>query len=210
MRRIDELLERYPALEVCREEIENAAEELCACFARGGKLLICGNGGSAADAIHIAGELLKGFLKKRPLSPEKKEAMRRASPGIPEETLSGLQEGLPAIPLPEESALLTAFGNDVDPVLAYAQGVNALGKPGDVLLAISTSGNAENCLAAVLTAKGLGIRTVALTGEGGGRLGKAADLAIRVPEKETFKVQELHLPVYHALCAAAEERFFPE
>jgi len=210
MRRIEELFRRYPVLEECRRDIESAEEELNTCFEHGGKLLICGNGGSAADAVHIAGELLKGFLKKRPLPEEKKEAMRRAAPEIPEEMFGKLQEGLPVIPLVEESALLSAFSNDVDPVLAYAQEVIALGRKGDLLLAISTSGNAKNCIAAVLTAKGLGIRTLALTGRGGGRLAGHADLSICVPENETFKVQELHLPVYHALCAAVEEHFFSD
>ncbi|MBO4406586.1 MAG: SIS domain-containing protein [Clostridia bacterium] len=210
MDRIGELTKRYPALAVCRPEIAAAVETLAACYRRGGKLLICGNGGSAADANHITGELMKGFLKKRPLSDEKKTAMRARSPEIPEEILESLQEGLPAIPLAEGSALLSAFSNDVDPRLAYAQGVNALGREGDVLLAISTSGNAQNCVAAALTAKALGLTVLALTGEGGGKLREIADLAIRVPANETFKVQELHLPVYHALCAEVEERFFAE
>ena len=210
MQRIDELMKRYQVLNACRGEIDRAVGEICACYSHGGKILICGNGGSAADANHIAGELLKGFLKRRPLSAERKASMLLASPAISEDMLGKLQEGLPAIPLTEGSALLSAFANDVDPVLAYAQGVNALGKRGDLLLAISTSGNAANCLAAVLTAKGLGLTTIALTGRKGGKIAIHADIAICVPESETFKVQELHLPVYHAICAAVEEYFFPD
>jgi len=136
--------------------------------------------------------------------------MKALSPALSRDLLGKLQEGLPAIPLAEGSALLSAFANDVDPELVYAQGVNALGREGDLLLAISTSGNAKNCLAALLTAKGLGLRTAALTGKGGGKLKEYADVTVCVPESETFKVQELHLPVYHALCASAEAAFFGE
>ena len=204
------LYTRYPCLLSCAPDIEKAVEALIACYHEGGKLLICGNGGSAADSLHIAGALMKGFLKKRPIKAEKRAEMKKNAPEIPDSILDNLQEGLPALPLVEGAALLSAFANDVDPALVYAQGVNALGRAGDVLLAISTSGNAENCAAAAMTARGLGITVIALTGSGGGRLAGLADIAIRVPESETFKVQELHLPVYHELCARVERHFFDE
>ena len=202
------LIRRYPALEACREDIEKAAAALTACFAKGGKLLLCGNGGSSADCEHISGELLKGFLRKRPLTEEEKAAMREKCPGIAEETLDGLQKGLPAVPLVSLTALNTAFANDVDADLCFAQGVLSLGRPGDVLLGISTSGNARNVKEAAMTAKAAGLTVIGLTGAGGGDLAGAADIAIRVPETETYKVQEYHLPVYHYLCIAVEEYFF--
>lgn len=205
---IQKLIERYPALKVCKTDIETACEQLVECFAQGGKLLLCGNGGSCADSDHIAGELLKGFLKKRPLSKEEQTLMRKNCPALEEETLIKLQKGLPAIPLTTMTALFTAFCNDVDPDLVYAQQVLALGKPGDILLGISTSGNAKNVAAAVNTAKSLGLKTLALTGEKGGLLKTLADITIAVPAVETYQVQELHLPVYHCLCAAVEEHFF--
>lgn len=205
---LNELVTRYPVLEPCRNTLHEAEKTLVKCFQNGGKLLLCGNGGSAADAEHITGELLKGFLKKRPLSEEKKTLMRQNCPDADDALLAGLQGGLPAIALSSLTALNTAFSNDVDPALAYAQGVMALGRPGDILLAISTSGNAANVNHAAVTAKALGLTVIALTGEKGGKLRGTADLCICVPEKETYKVQELHLPVYHYLCAAVEAAFF--
>ncbi len=205
---MSELYTRYPSLNPCKEDIENAIKTIIACYENGGKLLLCGNGGSAADSLHIAGELMKGFLKKRPMSEEKRAEMKKNAPEIPDEILDKLQEGLPAIALMDSAALFTAFLNDVDPDLVYAQGVNAMGREGDVLIAISTSGNAKNCHAAALTAKAIGMKVISLSGEGGGKLAGTADVAIRVPEKETFKVQELHLPVYHELCARTEAHFY--
>jgi len=206
---VETLINRYPCLASCKESIESALDAIIETYRQGGKLLLSGNGGSAADCGHISGELLKGFLSKRPLPEEEKAAMKASSPALSDDTLNKLQGGLPALPLTELSAALsTAFSNDVDPNLIYAQLVHALGQKGDILIAISTSGNAENCLQAALVAKGKGIRVLSLTGEGGGKLGAVADIAIRVPEKETFKVQELHLPVYHALCAGAEKALF--
>lgn len=205
---LNDLIARYPVLESCREALKAAEETLNAAFQRGGKLLVCGNGGSAADAEHITGELLKGFLKKRPLSEEKKAEMRKNCPLVQEKLLDGLQMGLPAIALPSLTGVNTAFSNDVDAALVYAQGVLALGRPGDVLLAISTSGNAVNVNHAAVTARALGLTVIALTGQGGGKLAEAAEIGIFVPEKETYKVQELHLPVYHYLCAAVEQAFF--
>jgi D-sedoheptulose 7-phosphate isomerase len=178
--------------------LDRAVEIMIESFKKGGKLLVCGNGGSACDSAHIVGELVKGFLKKRPLPREWDETMDH----LP------LQMGLPAIALPSLTGVNTAFSNDVDAALVYAQGVLALGRPGDVLLAISTSGNAVNVNHAAVTARALGLTVIALTGQGGGKLAEAAEIGIFVPEKETYKVQELHLPVYHYLCAAVEQAFF--
>jgi len=205
---LNELLTRYPQLSECAGTLEKAAAALVNCYRNGGKLLLCGNGGSCADCDHIVGELMKGFLKKRPLTTERKAKMTSLSPLLEEETLRKLQGGLPAISLPSITALNSAFCNDVDPELIYAQSVMAMGKTGDVLIAMSTSGNAKNVFAAAMVAKGLGLTVIGLTGKGGGKLSEIADICIRVPETETFKVQELHLPVYHYLCAATEEEFF--
>ena len=205
-----ELFSRYPALSSCAEEIETAKDRLIDCYARGGKVLLCGNGGSAADCDHIVGELMKGFLKKRPLSQETKAAMQANCPTLTEELLSKLQGGLPAVSLPAMAALNAAFCNDVDPELIYAQSVLALGKPGDILIGLSTSGNARNVCAAAQVAKGAGLTVIGMTGETGGKLKSLTDTCICVPETETYKIQELHLPVYHYLCAAVEHHFFEE
>ena len=207
---IELLMQRYPVLSVCRVDIEAACENLISCYEQEGKLLLCGNGGSCADSDHIAGELLKGFLKKRPLSAEQIASMQASCPTLSPHLLEKLQGGLPAIPLTAMAAMFTAFCNDVDPELVYAQQVLALGKPGDVLIGISTSGNAKNVAAAAKVAKGLGATVIGLTGRDGGVLKELADICICVPETETYKVQELHLPAYHCLCAAVEEHFFDQ
>ena len=205
---INELIERYPVLAGCKIDIENAVNAIEESYRLGGKLLLCGNGGSCADCEHISGELMKGFLKKRPLSDEKKHEMRANCPEIDEAVLESLQDALPAIPLTSLSALNTAFCNDVDPSLIYAQSVLALGKAGDVLVAMSTSGNSKNVVEAAKVAKALGMCVIALTGKCGGKLCEIADVCICAPECETFKVQELHLPIYHYICAEIEARFF--
>ena len=206
--KIGELTKRYPTLAECKDDIENAVNLIETAYSDGKKLLLCGNGGSAADCEHISGELLKGFLKKRPLSEGMRKEMKNNNPNIDDSMLSRLQGGLPAIPLTSFSALSSAFCNDVDPSRVFAQEVLALGKSGDVLIAISTSGNSENVVNAANVAKSLGIRIISLTGKSGGKLREISDVAICVPESETFKVQELHLPVYHCICAMIEEKFF--
>ena len=208
MKHLELLIERYPALAVCESEIKRAIEEIIACYEKGGKLLLCGNGGSCADCDHIVGELMKGFLKKRPLDDSKKAEMREKCAELDDATLSKLQAGLGAISLPSITALGSAFNNDVDPELTYAQATLALGKAGDVFIGLSTSGNAKNVAAAARVAKGLGMTVIGMSGEGGGKLAALSDIAIRVPENETFKIQELHLPVYHAICAEVEEYFY--
>ena len=202
-----ELLTRYPVLAACEKEIADARDALIACYERGNKVLLCGNGGSCADCDHIVGELMKGFLKKRPLSEEKRAEMKK-SYDVDDALLSSLQVGLPAVSLQSLTALNSAFCNDVDPDLIYAQAVLGLGKRGDVLIALSTSGNAKNVAAAVSVARAIGMTVIGMTGEKGGKLREMADITVNVPERETFKVQELHLPVYHYLCAAVEAHFF--
>lgn len=205
---VELLIQRFPELESCYAQIENVVATWIACYTQGGKLLLCGNGGSCADGDHIAGELMKGFLKMRPLSEEKRADMQKKCATLGADMLDKLQGGLPAIPLTSMTALFTAFCNDVDPELVYAQQVLALGKPGDVFVGISTSGNAKNVASAAKVAKGIGMTVVGLTGREGGALKELADICICVPETETYRVQELHLPVYHALCADVEEHFF--
>ena len=204
-----ELLSRYPILAPVRDAIGAAEAALISCFSAGGKLLLCGNGGSAADCEHISGELCKAFLKKRPLPEEKRAEMTARQPDVLP-LLDSLEGALPAIPLPSMTALFTAYSNDRAAELAFAQGVLALGKPGDVLLAISTSGNSKNILAAAKVARAIGMQVVALTGEGGGALAALSDITVAVPEGETYKVQELHLPIYHHLCKEIEAYFFGE
>lgn len=207
---ISQLIQRYPVLAKNEQEIRMFCDTLIKCYESGGKLLICGNGGSCADAEHIAGELMKGFLKKRPLSDERKAEMISAVPELEALGLEKLQQGLPVFTLNSGAALTTAFANDCDPELIYAQQVLAMGKEGDVFLGISTSGNAKNVCSAAAVAKSLGIKTAALSGRDGGKLRSVCDISIVVNEDETFKIQELHLPVYHAICATVEEHFFKE
>ncbi len=208
MKYIQQLFERYPALLVCEDAIRACVTTLIDAYQNGGKLLLCGNGGSCADCDHIVGEFMKGFLKKRPLSDARRAEMRARCDALDDETLCALQGGLAAISIPSLMALGTAFCNDVDARLAFAQATLALGRAEDVLFAISTSGNAENVLLAARVAKGLGMTVLALTGEGGGALSEVADITVRVPARETFMVQEWHLPVYHAICAQVENAFF--
>ncbi|MBR4172321.1 MAG: SIS domain-containing protein [Kiritimatiellae bacterium] len=203
-----DLLGRYPQLEVCLPAIEQTFDLLVATYERGGKLLLCGNGGSASDAAHIVGELMKGFLQKRPLPSVFRRTMKERNPALPESLLDQLQGALPAIDLGESLALGTAFSNDVNPEYVYAQQVLGLGRENDTLIGISTSGNAANVVAAMHVAKGIGMCTIALTGKDGGQIARIADVAIVVPSNETFQIQELHLPIYHALCIALETRFF--
>ena len=197
----DKLFERYPQLKVCEDEIDKAFAALQSCYRNGGKVLTCGNGGSAADAEHIVGELLKKFRKHRAV-----DAATAAK--LPSELVARLEGALPAVSLVSMSGILTAFANDVAWETAFAQQVYGLGRAGDVLIALSTSGNSANCVNAALVARAKGVKVIALTGSDGGRLASLADAAIRVPERETYKVQELHLPVYHALCAGLEDVLF--
>ena len=207
---LNELINRYPSLCDCKEDIKKAVDAIIDCYEKGGKLLLCGNGGSCADCEHIVGELMKGFLKKRPLDGSKMEEMKRNCNLVNDEMLEKLQGGLPAIAIPSITALNSAFCNDVDPELVYAQPLMSLAKENDILIGISTSGNSKNVFGAVKVAKALGIKVIGLTGKTGGKLKDTADICICAPETEPFKIQELHLPIYHYLCAAVEEHFFAE
>jgi D-sedoheptulose 7-phosphate isomerase len=205
---LEELMQRCPALEVCREDIQKAFELICESYAAGGKLMACGNGGSCSDSAHIVGELMKGFLKKRPIKESLKKRMLEQYPSLNAELLDKLQCGLPALSLCSLTALNSAVCNDIDPDLIYAQSVFGLGNKGDILICISTSGNAKNVCAAAEIAKASGIHVIGLTGSAGGKLKEIADICICAPEMETYKIQELHLPIYHYLCATVEAYFF--
>ena len=202
------LINRYPVLEPVKEAIFQAYCLLEKCYEGGGKLLIGGNGGSSADSEHIVGELMKGFCKKRQVPEDFAGKLMEADKERGKYLAEKLQQGLPAIALTGHTALSTAYLNDVDGLLTIAQQLYGYGKKGDVFLGISTSGNSENILYAAAAARAMEIPVIALTGKDGGRLAEAADVAIIVPEKETYRIQELHLPVYHALCLMLEERFF--
>lgn len=205
---IKQLIHRYPALSVCEKDITDAKNMIISCYESGGKLLLAGNGGSSADCDHIVGELMKGFLKKRPLTKEKREEMKKNFPLLDDEILNGLQGSLPAISLQSATALNSAFSNDENPDLIYAEATLGFAKPDDILIAISTSGNSRNVVNAAKVAKALGAKVISLTGRDGGALKQISDVTIIAPEYETFKIQELHLPIYHAICAAVEDYFF--
>ena len=200
------LFNNYPSLKQIESNIITAFKLLCGSFENGNKLLLCGNGGSASDCEHIAGELIKGFLLKRKLTLSQAKIFEKS--GLNDEFYSNLQQGLPVISLTSHPAFLTAFSNDVHPSFVFAQQLFALGKKGDCLIAISTSGKSLNIVNTVKTAKALGISVIAMTGSDGGLLSELADVLINVPAYETYLAQELHLPVYHALCAMIEEYFF--
>jgi phosphoheptose isomerase len=203
---LSQLAVRYPDLAACADSVGEAFWLLTACFRAGGKLLICGNGGSAADAEHIVGELMKGMNASRALPAGFLAAL---PPGEAGEYLAAMLEpALPAISLVSQASLISAIGNDTAGDMVFAQQVLGYGRPGDVLWAISTSGRARNVVLAAITARAAGLRVLAMTGADGLPLGEQADVWLRVPAAETPAAQELHLPVYHALCAALEAEFF--
>lgn len=205
---IENLIERYPILTTCKNDIIATYNILEETFTSGHKLLVAGNGGSASDSEHIVGELMKEFKLKRKMDSAQAEKLRNIDNEMGELLANHLQGALPAISLVGEPSLTTAFMNDAIPVLIFAQQVNGLGKTGDVFLGISTSGNSKNVLFAAITAKSKGLKVIGLTGKKENRLMEFADVCIRVPEIETYKIQELHLPVYHCLCIMLEEHFF--
>lgn len=203
---LNDLIGRHPVLKPIRDQIEHAAVLIVNGASSGAKLLICGNGGSAADADHIVGELMKSFVRPRAL-----DDVISKSLGTSEEAAmlsAHLQEGIPAVALTQHTALNSAFSNDVEPALAFAQQVNVLGENGDIFWGLSTSGNSKNVVYAAMTARAKGLSLIGMTGENGGRLASLCDVCIRVPETETYKVQELHLPIYHSLCLIAEACFW--
>ena len=200
MNQIDKIIGENPALAPCRAAMEQIVSAIVTMHRAGGKLLLCGNGGSAADCEHISGELLKGFLSKRPIGDE--------LPMLDGEIRAKLQRGIGAVPLSSLSALSTAFANDVEPSLIFAQAVYALGQKGDVVLGLSTSGNSKNVVYAAMLAKAIGVKILSMTGEKESKLSSLSDVTIRVPSTDTYRVQEYHLPVYHYLCAEVENAFF--
>ncbi|MBE7044037.1 MAG: SIS domain-containing protein [Ruminococcaceae bacterium] len=202
------LYERYPELEVCRADIEKAADMIYETYQKKGKVLACGNGGSCADSDHIVGELMKGFLSERKMEKELLEKFQKQGFEDAEYMASHMQGALPAISLTAQTGILTAFCNDVAPDMMYAQMVYGYAAPNDLLIGLSTSGNSKNVVFAAKTAKALGIATIAMTGAKESKLSAICDVTIRVPETETYKIQELHLPVYHYLCAEVERRIF--
>ncbi|PWJ34856.1 D-sedoheptulose-7-phosphate isomerase [Fibrobacter succinogenes] len=205
---LDSLMVRYPEMDCCKESIFAAFSVLSECFRNGKKLLVAGNGGSSADSDHIVGELMKGFLKPRKLREESVRAIMNVDPEKGKFISDSLQGALPAIALSGQPALTTAFMNDCEPLLCFAQQVNGYGTQGDVFWGISTSGNSPNIIYAATVAKAKGLKIIGLTGEKQSKLSSIADVCIRVPRTETFKIQELHLPVYHCLCMMLEEAFF--
>lgn len=204
---LEELIKTYPQLQGCRSDIENAFLVLKTCFENSGRVFTCGNGGSSSDSEHIVGELLKSFKKHRPIDKafyEKLQAFGEDGAYLCEK----LEGSLPAYSLNSQTGIITAFANDKSWDATFAQQLYGLGQQGDCLMTLSTSGNSKNCVYSVLVAKAKAIKTIAFTGVSGGKLSEISDVCIKVPETETYKVQELHLPVYHCLCAMLEEEMF--
>lgn len=207
---IDLLIERYPVLEECKQDIIDAYLVLENCYENDNKLMIAGNGGSASDSEHIVGELMKSFKMDRSVSDEFARKLEEIDAVRGKDLANNLERGLMAIPLTTHEALSTAYINDVDGLGVYAQQLLGYGRKGDVFLGISTSGNSKNIISATVVARALDMKIIGLTGKNGGELAQVADVAIKVPETETYMVQELHLPVYHCLCLMLEDKFFSE
>lgn len=205
---IDLLMNRYPVLKTVEAQIAGAYLVMEECYTNGGKLLVAGNGGSAADSEHIAGELMKRFKNPRPVSEETAEKLKEIDPVRGKALAGSLECSLMAIPLVAHEALTTAYINDVDGLGVFAQQLFGFGKTGDVFLGISTSGNSENIMSATVVARALGIKVIGLTGEKGGELAAVADVCVKAPADEAYMVQELHLPIYHCWCLMLEEHFF--
>jgi D-sedoheptulose 7-phosphate isomerase len=208
MTRIEQLISTYPELDVCAADIQAAFEALRDCYRRGGKVLTCGNGGSAADAEHIVGELMKGYLLKRPVPEEMHAKLLSTNPENGDYLAQHLQGGLPAISLVSQTSLLSAISNDTAADMVYAQQVYVYGREGDAVLGVSTSGNARNVIHAMEVGRTLGLHTIGLTGPTGGVLKPLCEVCICVPADNTPAIQERHLPIFHVLCAMLEEEFF--
>lgn len=206
----ENLFSQYPALKACEDSLNHALDLILSCYRGGGTILLCGNGGSCADCEHISGELLKGFRSMRPIPASDRDALDAVSAGLGDRIGGRLQRGISAIPLPSLTSVLSAYANDVDSTLVYAQLVYALGDPTDLLFCLSTSGNSKNVIAAAQVAKSRGMAVIALTGRDGGCLKEIADCAIVAPANETYQIQEYHLPIYHYLCAETECILFEE
>lgn len=210
LKHIDVLVQRYPELDNQKENIISAYNILEESYANGGKLLVAGNGGSAADSEHIVGELMKGFENDRKLSGEYKQKLENIDAEMGKVLGENLQGGLPAIALDGHLALSTAYMNDCEPLLCFAQQVSGFGKANDVFLGISTSGNSKNILYAATVAKAKGMKVIGLTGAKDSKLSVMADVTVRSSQTRTYMIQEHHLPIYHCLCLMLEERFFGE
>lgn len=208
IRHVDYLIARHPSLEVCKRDIVDGYILMEDCYKHDGKVLIAGNGGSAADSEHMAGELMKRFKKPRPVPLDFANKLKAVDPVRGENLAKNLECSLMAIPLVAHEALSTAYINDVDGLGVFAQQLFGFGRPGDVFLGISTSGNSKNVLSATVVARAMGMKVIGLTGLSGGELAEVADVAVKVPETETYLIQELHLPIYHCWCLMLEERFF--
>lgn len=206
--KMKELFQRYPALVSCEESLNAALSAMEKTYRNGGTILLCGNGGSCADCDHIVGELMKGFLSLRPMDDATKRALTECCTEDGAKMAERLQRGIPAISLAAHAGVMTAFSNDVDPDLVYAQLVYAFARPHDLVMGISTSGNSKNVVAALKMAAAMGLSTVGLTGGKDCAMDSICDVTVKAPETETFKVQEYHLPIYHYLCAALEETLF--
>ena len=207
---ISDLISKYPLLSGVESEIVEAYKILEGCFESGNKLLCAGNGGSSADSDHVATELIKQFVLVRPLGKELQDKIKSVDSANGEYLAKSLQHGLPAFSLTSNSAIVTAMSNDCDYNLAFAQQIISLGRSGDVLLAISTSGNSQSVVNAAVAAKAMGIKVIGLTGKSGGKLKEFSDCCIIVPGSDTYQIQELHLPVYHCLCLMLEYHFWGE
>ena len=205
---VELLMNRYPALESCKKEIIEAYLLLEECYKNEGKLLIAGNGGSAADSEHIVGELMKAFKLQRELSNNFKNQLKKENEEYGTILAENLQGALPAIALDGHFALSTAYMNDCEPLLCFAQQVNGFGNKNDIFLGISTSGNSKNIIYAAICAKAKGMKVIGLTGEKDSKLSEIADICIKAPSKETYMIQEYHLPIYHCLCLMLEDKFF--
>jgi len=208
LKEFDTLFSNYPQLDDCQGDIISAFELIKECYLSNGLIMTCGNGGSASDAGHIVGELMKGFKLKRPLTAEQEKKLTGFFPEEGKYLSSHLQQAIPAITLTDQTSLSSAFANDVAQDMVFAQQVFGYGKPGDVLIGFSTSGNSPNVVNACKVAKAFGMKTIAMTGDAGGELLKICDITIRVPAHETYRIQEYHLPVYHCICAMLEDYFF--
>lgn len=210
MKQIQTLIERYPDLKPISQDLEAAFTIWKDSYANGNKTLICGNGGSASDSEHIVGELMKGFISRRPVNEEFRQELQDAYGQHGDYLANHLQGALPAISLSSQTSLLTAYGNDVAFDMGYAQQVYGYGEPGDILIALSTSGNSTNIVHAAQIAKLRSLQVIGFTGSGGGKLAEICDVTIKIPDNETYRIQERHLAIYHTLCLMLEETFFPK
>ncbi len=207
--RLQQLTERYPDVAACAGDMQKAFDVWSQAYREGGKALICGNGGSAADSDHIVGELMKGFMSTRPIPGSVRQQLTREFPEDAGYLADHLQGALPAISLASQQALMTAYSNDVAPDMVFAQQVYGYGVRGDIVIGLSTSGTSRNIVHALQVGRSLGLRTIGFTGESGGVLRSICDVTVRVPSSDTMHIQERHFPMYHALCLMLEDEFFP-